>query len=110
VVLMPRCWHHALREIREATAAKEQGTPRRARISRNTIAQGRPVVSAALLWPGVRKSAFSLHARLAGAASIRSSLRPPSFEGETNAKLGHILPRECGRTSSPLSCPARAGR
>jgi hypothetical protein len=43
VVLVPRRWDQALGLISpQATAAKKPGTPRRARISRNTIAQGRP--------------------------------------------------------------------
>src|SRR5690242_10625637 len=48
-------------------------------ISRKTIAQGTPVVPAALLLPGVRNAQLSLHARLTGAASIRCSLRPLKF-------------------------------
>jgi hypothetical protein len=41
-----------------ATAAKEQGTPRRVRISRHTIAQGTPVVPAALLMLACAKCTF----------------------------------------------------
>jgi len=41
VVLAPRRWCQVLRAIREATEANKPGTPGRARISRNTIAQGR---------------------------------------------------------------------
>jgi hypothetical protein len=37
---------------------------------------------------------FSLHARLAGAASIRHSLRPLSFEGHRLARLGRKSRRE----------------
>ena len=44
VVLIPRRWDRvALVMIRAVTEAIKPGTPRRARISRNTIAQGRPV-------------------------------------------------------------------
>src|SRR5581483_3524816 len=43
-----RCWDQALRDERKATVAKEHGTPRRPRISRKAIAQGTPVVPAAL--------------------------------------------------------------
>src|SRR3981189_1443475 len=37
----------------------------------------------------------------AGAARTRSSLRPLHIcEGKNDAKLGHIMPRECGPTPS----------
>src|SRR5262245_22814719 len=65
----------------KATVAKKPGAPRGSRISRKTIARGMPVVPAEPVVACVRKSAPSLHARLAGAASIRHSLLPLLFEG-----------------------------
>src|ERR1700704_673958 len=47
----------------QATAARKPGTPRRPRISRNTIARGMPVVPAALLLLACAKCTRSLHAR-----------------------------------------------
>ena len=47
-VPISRRWDQALRDEREATVANKPGTPRRPRISRQPIAQGTPVVSAAL--------------------------------------------------------------
>jgi hypothetical protein len=67
--------------FREATVAKEQGTPRRSRISVNTIAQGTPDCFGCPVVACVRKMHISLHARPAGAASIRCSLRPRDFRG-----------------------------
>jgi hypothetical protein len=49
--------------FREATAAKEQGTPRRSRISVNTIAQGTPDRFGCPVVACVRKMHISLHAR-----------------------------------------------
>jgi hypothetical protein len=51
-------------------------------ISRKTIAQGTPDCFGCPVMACVRKSAFPLHARLAGAASIRCSLRPLHSEGD----------------------------
>ncbi len=41
-----------------------------------------------------------------GAASARRSLRPLSSEGDVFAKLGQIVPRECGVTASSLLRPS----
>ena len=57
-VPIPRCWNQALRAMRKATVANRQGTPRRPRISRQPIAQGTPVVSAALLMLACAKCTF----------------------------------------------------
>jgi len=46
VVPIPRRWNQVLRDERKATVANKPGTPRRSRISRNTIARGMPVVLA----------------------------------------------------------------
>jgi hypothetical protein len=69
----------------EATVARTPGAPRRPRISRKPLRRGCrlfgcPVVSC------VRKVHYSLHARLAGAASIRHSLRPLFQEGHELSK------------------------
>src|SRR6185312_7135616 len=65
---------------REATEANKPGTPGRSRISRKPLRREcrlfrLPCVAC------VRKVHFSLHARLAGAACIRHSLRPLHFRG-----------------------------
>jgi hypothetical protein len=62
-----------------ATAANKPGAPRRARISRNTIAQGRPVVPAEPVYWCAFIADYRVHTSLAGAASARPSLRPPFF-------------------------------
>jgi hypothetical protein len=67
--------------FRKATVARQPGAPRRSRISRNTIAQGTPVVPAALSLLACVRMHIPLHARLAGAACIRCSLRPLTSEG-----------------------------
>jgi hypothetical protein len=78
-------------------------------VSRKAIAQGMsdclrcPVCSCA------PKCAFLAH-ETAGAARTRHSLRPLFEEAQTNLqKLGQIMPRERGRTSSPHVVPAKAG-
>src|SRR5579859_2627221 len=59
-----------------------------------------PVDLAALLLPACA-SALSLHARLAGAACTRHSLRPLfSSRATIDASLGHFVPRECERVSN----------
>ena len=55
------------------------GSPRRSRISRKTIAQGRPVVTACTC--GFRACANFLCARAPGAAATRPSLRPLHARG-----------------------------
>ena len=61
---------------RQATEANKPGTPGRSRISRKPLRR-----ECRLFWLPCRclraLSAFSLHARLAGAACTRHSLRPP---------------------------------
>jgi hypothetical protein len=59
VVLVPRRWDQARERLR-VTAANRPGAPRRARISRNTIAQGRPVVPAEPVDTGVRSCGLPL--------------------------------------------------
>src|SRR2546422_5010233 len=49
----------------------------------------------------VRATYHSIAREIAGAARIRHSLRPLIFEGDKfPAKLGRIVPRECGHTYS----------
>ena len=90
-------------------------SPGRARISRKTIAQGRPVVR---LVPVVLPHAFCC-TRTMGAACTRSSLRPLAVRRvQDDAKLGRIAPRErvpipsrCLKLASentPRACPAAA--
>jgi len=62
--------------FRKATVANKPGTPGRARSSRKTIAQGMPDCLGCPVVACVRKMHSFLHARLAGAASIRHFLRP----------------------------------
>jgi hypothetical protein len=47
--------------------------------------------------------------RAAGAPGTRLSLLPPSFEGQLQANLGHIAPRESGRIREIRVKPASAG-
>src|SRR5947209_6928262 len=66
--------------IPAATVANKPGTPRRLRIRRKTIVQGRPDVR---LSPVVLPGAFCC-TRTAGAVSTRPSLRPLLEEGRSN--------------------------
>src|SRR6185437_4418976 len=82
---------------RQATEANKPGTPGRSRISRKPLRRGcrlfrLPCVAC------VRKSALSLHARLAGAACIRHSLRPRNSRATIDASLGGISRRENTRS------------
>src|SRR5690242_12971866 len=103
VVPIPRRWDQVSRDEREATVARKPAAPRRARISRNTIAQGVPVVPAALWFLACAKCTRSLHARLAGAASIRHSLRPLDREGR-----GRCTTRADSCRGSAKLCPRPA--
>ena len=84
----------------QATEANKPGTPRRSRISRKPL---RRECRLFRLPCGCLRAQvhFSLHARLAGAACIRHSLRPLAFRGRRNdASPGHVVPRECGCMST----------
>ena len=76
VVLAPRRWRQVSRRRsklrRRMTVAKKPGAPGRARISRNTIAQGRPDVRLNLWFCRV----LFCCTRTVGAAGTRPSLRP----------------------------------
>src|SRR5262245_55724175 len=81
-------------------------SPGRARISRNTIAQGMPAAPAE---PVVLPRAFLLHAD--HGCSPHPAFPAPSVsdEGDLMEKLGRHAPRECGFTSYSLVMPAHAG-
>jgi len=106
-VLAPRRWrqvgddasHHA------DDGGKRARSPGRPRISRKTIAQGRPVAPAE---PVVLPRAFCC-TRTMG-ASRHPAFPAPShkFEGGSQAKLGRHAPRERGRTPYPPS-PRKRG-
>jgi hypothetical protein len=87
--------------FRRATAANKPGTPRRSRISRNPLRRecrcfGGTCVAC------VRRVHTFLHARLAGAASIRHSLRPLDLGVTNEASLGHSC--RGNAKSRPLRC------
>ena len=92
---------------REATVARKPGTPRRARISRKPL-RGECRLFRPNLCCLRAQCAFSLHARLVGAASIRCSPRPLVERVTNDAWLGHFLCRENVATL-PLSCPVEPG-
>ena len=96
-----------------ATEANKPGTPRRPRISRKPSRR-----ECRLFWlpcvACVRKSAFPLHARPAGAACTRHSLRPLRFRGPRmmhhpgiscrgngESRPSAVMPRVCGASSIP---------
>jgi hypothetical protein len=81
-------------------------SPGRARISRKTIAQGRPVVR---LVPVVLPRAFLLHADHGCEGHPVFPAPSVSDEGGLMEKLGRHAPRECGFTSYSLVMPAHAG-
>jgi hypothetical protein len=64
--------------LREGDGGKQDGSPRRARISRQTTAQGRPVVTACTC--GFRALCAIFCAGAPGAAATRPSLRPLSLK------------------------------
>jgi len=99
-VPIPRRWNQALRDERKATAANKPGTPRRSRISRKTIAQGTPVVPAALSLLACVKCTFlcTQDPRVRPASGVPCALLIE--RDNADAKLGQFLPRE--RRSLPL--------
>jgi hypothetical protein len=103
----PEIWRSSSSEaekLRESDGGKRDGSPRRARISRNTIAQGRPVVTACTC--GFRARAIHFCAGAPGAAATRPSLRPLFLKRvRIDAKLGRIPSREGRGVSSSLSWP-----
>src|SRR6185312_7624312 len=89
-----------------ATGANKPGTPGRSRISRNTIAQGRPVVVAE---PVVLPPAFFV----AGGPWVRPAPRLPcALRPRRDANMQSSCenaPRERMLTPTPLSCPRMRG-
>jgi hypothetical protein len=86
-VPIPRRWNQASCDEREATVANRQGTPRRPRISRNPL-RGECRLFRLPCEACVREMHFLLHARPAGAASIRCSPRPLCERRNDDADLG----------------------
>src|SRR5207253_9810615 len=79
-------------------------------ISRKTIAQGKPDC---LRWTCMLVCVFLVHLahETAGAACIRLSLCPPLLgRVRTDAKLGRMAPRECGRAYLPIVIAREGGR
>jgi hypothetical protein len=82
---------------------KRDGSPRRARISRKTTAQGRPVVTACTC--GFRARAILLLRGSPGCSGHPAFPAPSDFrEGDDDAKLGRIPPRGCGHMSFCCHC------
>ena len=77
-------------------------------ISRKPLAQGMPDCSAYPLMTCVCSFLPSLHARPRVRVGTRHSLRPLNFGGEQDAKLGHLVPRECWRSPRPRHCEERS--
>jgi hypothetical protein len=76
----PRSWRQVLAKLEsfaKGDGGKRDGSPRRARISRKTTAQGRPVVTACTC--GFRARANIFCAGAPGAAATRPSLHPLFF-------------------------------
>jgi hypothetical protein len=95
VVLAPRPWRQVGAKYRADDGGKKRRSPGRARISRNTIARGKPGC------PGCTCSltrvlfCSTLAHGTAGAVGARLSLRPLSERGTTNWQhSGEIEPRE----------------
>ncbi len=92
----------------EVTVATELGSPGRSRISRKTIAQGKPD---ALRWTCMLVCALLVQFAhgTAGAARTRLSLRPCFRKGESGlAKLGRNAPRDRERMSRVRHCEKRS--
>jgi hypothetical protein len=104
-----RCYGQALRRwigaqpgrdaspIREVTEARRNSAPGRARISRRTIAQGRPGVFRPTCCPAC---AFACANSSRGGSRVPAGTRPSlrSLQGRGSrkrAKLGRFKPREC---------------
>jgi hypothetical protein len=110
VVLAPRRWRQAGGAIRLRRGLSSPAPRGERGAAVKTIARGMPVVSAALSLLACVKCT-SLHARPAGAASIRHSLRPPSFEGEVRGITRAESRRGSAesRVDESFSCDVRHG-
>ena len=101
------CWRQAVRRciraqpgsnassIRKATVAKVLGSPRRARISRNPSCRESRMIRFTC---GLLVRSLCARPRVQSAPGFPCALF--SREGETDANLGRIAPRECGRVSA----------
>src|SRR3954462_12701516 len=94
VVRAPRCWRYVGGKRPADNGGKRAVLRGEHEVSRKAIAQGRPecsscpVCSCALLFAQIARET-------AGAASTRSSLRPPSSGGTNeDANLGRSTPRD----------------
>ncbi len=98
-VPIPRRWDQALRDEHKATAANKPGTPRRSRISRQTIAQGTPVVAAALSLLACAKCTFlcTQGSRVRPASGVPCALY--CWRDDVVVKLGQFVSRECESVS-----------
>src|SRR5947207_12746134 len=84
----------------QATVAKEPGHRGERRISRRTIAQGRPDCFGEPVATTLVRFLFAREA--AGASRTRLSLAPSYFRGATLDQPGRVAPRKCGVVSSWL--------
>src|SRR5437868_12290170 len=78
----------------QATVAKEPGHRGERRISRRTIAQGRPDCFGEPVATTLVRFLFAREA--AGASRTRLSLAPSYFRGATLDQPGRVAPRKCG--------------
>ncbi len=100
-VPIPRRWDQTLCDERKATVARQPGAPRRPRISRKTIAQGVPGVSAALWFLACAMCTLfcTQGSRVRPASGAPCALR--ISEGHRfGITRTQIAPRECGRVPS----------
>jgi hypothetical protein len=97
VVPIPRSWDQVLRTYRSATVAKEQGTPRRSRISRKPPRGECRDVPAALLCLRAQSALFFVR-KVRGCGQHPAFPAPSLFLGRhVDACLGRFLPRESER-------------
>jgi hypothetical protein len=99
VVLAPRPWRQTGGIYPAGDGGNKRRSPGRARISRNTIARGKPGCPGCTC--GLTRVLFSTFAHgTAGAVGARLSLRPLISEGAKNSQNpGKVAPRECLSTS-----------
>jgi hypothetical protein len=103
VVLAPRPWRYVGGNPPPATGARKAASPGRARISRKTIARGKPGCPGCTCSLTRVLSSATLAHGTAGAVGARLSLRPLRKERDNEiAKPGRNALRECGRTPSAV--------
>ena len=94
VVLAPRPWRYAGAKYAPATGARKAASPGRARISRKTIARGKPGCPGCTC-SSTRVLSFTTFAHgTAGAVGARLSLRPLRSGGTTRSRLRRKSRRE----------------